>query len=57
MGVQAMFAFAQWGLPGFGKQAAFGAFPAFAWNDGDFWGLATLHLLVLDSAFGAFAPG
>ena len=53
---KAMFACEQWSLPGGVTSGAFAAFPAFGWNDGDFRGLATLHLLVLDSAFGAFAP-
>jgi hypothetical protein len=54
---KAMFACEQWSLPGRAIWGAFAAFAAFGWNDGDFRGLATLHLLVLDAAFGAFAPG
>ena len=43
---QAIVVCKQWTLPGCVKTGAFAAFPAFGWNDGDFRGLATLHLLV-----------
>ena len=54
---KAMFACEQWNLPRGVKSGAFAAFPAFGWNDGNFGGLASLHLLGSEPAFAAFAPG
>jgi hypothetical protein len=57
MSAQAMFACEQWNLPGREIRGAFASFPAFGWNDGNFGGLVSLHLLGSEPAFAAFAPG
>ena len=54
---KAIFACEQRTLRGVVKTGAFASFPAFGWNDGNFGGLASLHLLGSEPAFAAFAPG